>query len=425
MTERPVFITGLGIVSSIGGSAAEVVDSLRMNRHGFANVEFDGIENCPVSVIGTVDGYSFPSSNYLAWKAPESCNVPRSLGRSLPPHGMYVFSAIQEALKDAGLEREELGDGRTGLCASSAGSPYLLKEGLSEMDKHGGTRGNPMGVVSTVSGTLNFNFGNYLGIRGANCGFVSACSSSAHGIGYAFDEIRLGRQDRMIVLAGEDLQKETLLPFWAMRALSPAKDPSQASCPFDQRASGFVGSGGGVCLILESGELQERRRAKAYTQILGWGQTSDGFSTMAPHPEGEGLVRSMEIALRDAGSPLESVDYISSHATSTRNGDLAETRALLEVLATDGGAHRSVPIAATKSLTGHTLSMAGALQAAIACLSIREGIIPGNPGLRNPIEEAKSLDLVDSPRSVAVRKVLSNSSGFGGTCVSLLLGDES
>ena len=424
MSHRPVFITGLGIVSSIGGTAREVVESLESNHHGFANVEFDGIENCPVSVVGTVDGYSFPSANYLAWKTPDSCKVPRSLARGLPPHGMFVFSAIQEALEDAGLEKEELGDGRTGLCASSAGSPFLIREGMSEIGRHGGVRGNPMGVVSTVSGTLNFNFGNYLGIRGANCGFVSACSSSAHGIGYALDEIRLGRQDRMIVIAGEDLQKETLLPFWAMRALSPESDPSKASCPFDKSASGFVGSGGGVCLILESGELMEQRSAKPYTQVLGWGQTSDAFSTMAPHPEGEGLVRSMRIALEDAGSSLDGVDYISSHATSTRNGDLAEAKALLSILAEQNFAEQSIPIAATKSLTGHTLSMSGALQAAIACLSIREGIIPGNPGLHDPIEGAKSLDLVDSPRRTAVRKVLSNSSGFGGTCVSLLFGDE-
>lgn len=420
MKSRRVWVTGLGVVSSIGNSSAAVVRALLANQHGFEQRGFEELPDCPVSVLGTVEGYEFPSANYLTWRLPDHCRIPRSLCRGLPPHGTYVFAAMEEALVNAGLDRSDLGDGRTGLYASSAGSPFLQKEFLSEMDARSGTRGNPMGVVSTVAGTLNFNFGNYLGIRGANCGFVSACSSSAHAIGYAVDEIRSGRQDRIIVLAGEDLQKETILPFWAMRALAAEADPDRASCPFDTAASGFVGSGGGVCLVLEAEEAASRRAVDPYAAVLGWAQASDGFSTMAPHPDGEGLARAMAGALADADVTLDAGDCISAHATSTRSGDLSEVRAILTLME-EGNVPHSIPVSATKALTGHTLSMAGALQAVIASLGIREGLVAGNPGLQDPIEEAKTLDLVTDPRRCPVRRILSNSSGFGGSSVSLLL----
>jgi len=420
MKKRRVFVTGLGIVSSIGNNCREVLNALSQNQHGFERVDFYEGEDCPIKVAGTIKGFSFPSTNYLQWRAPEGRKIPRTLARGLPPHGFYCYCALEEALEDAGLDVAELADTRTGLYCASAGSPYLQKEFLNEMDRHKGSRGNPMGVVSTISGTLNFNFSNYLGIRGSNCGFVSACSSSAHAIGAAMDEIRLGRQDRIIVLAGEDVQKETVLPFGGMRALTTNADPHLASRPFDREASGFVASGGGVCLILEAADTMPDRQEKNYVELTAWGQASDAFSTMASHPDGEGLSRAMGNCLMEADENVSTVDLISCHATSTRAGDKSEALAIRSLLEKQDCA-RSIPVTATKSLTGHTLSMSGALQAAIGCMSIANGIIPGNPGLTRPIEEASELDLVTRPRTKEIGSILSSSSGFGGSNVSILL----
>lgn len=416
--ERQAVVTGLGFISCIGNCATKVCESLRIGRHGFHTVEFFGEHGCPVKVAGHIEGFSFPSDNYLTWRAPEAYQLPREVLRGLPPHGLFVYAAIEQALADAGISHSELGDERMGLFCASAGSPRLMRRDLNHMLNCKGTRGNPMGVVSTVSGTLNFNFGAHFKIRGANCGFVSACASSAHALAYASDEIRLGRQDRILVAAGEDPTPETILPFHGMRALTTETDPDRASLPFDRRASGFVGSGGGVCLVLEEAALARERGAKPYARLAGWGQAGDGYNSMISHPEGDGLRRAMQMALASAGMQPEQVEHINAHATSTQTGDASEARAIRAVFPADG----SGPVlSATKALTGHSLSMTGALEAAIACLCLREAFVPGNVHLSEPIAELDGFDLPRASQARPLRNVLSNSSGFGGANVSLLL----
>jgi 3-oxoacyl-[acyl-carrier-protein] synthase I len=204
-----------------------------------------------------------------------------------------------------------------------------------------------------------------------------------------------------------------------MRALSRQMDPALASRPFDRGRDGFVGTGGGACLILEDLSVARERGATLHAEMLGWGQASDGFSTMAPHPEGEGLVRAMERALKQAGLTPADIGYINAHATSTPAGDLSEGRAI-ETLFSRHGHHPWV--SSTKALTGHPLSMAGALEAGICVLSLREGIVPGAAHLRNPDPAFAPLRFPTQTLRQNPGIILSNSSGFGGSNVTLLFG---
>jgi 3-oxoacyl-(acyl-carrier-protein) synthase len=204
MPPLPV-ITGLGFITSIGNDKATVLRNLRELRHGFEPFTFFDNPNIPVKVAGTVKGFAFPTPNWRDWRWPANHTIAPEMLRSLPPHGVYAECALQQALAEAGLGADDLSDGGTGLFCASAGSPYMLGQYLSQMYATRGERGNPMGIVSSIAGTLNFNLAAYHHIRGAVCGFVSACTSSSHALGYAMDEIRLGRQRRMLVVGAEDM----------------------------------------------------------------------------------------------------------------------------------------------------------------------------------------------------------------------------
>ena len=199
-----VVVTGLGFASSIGTGRSEVEASLRDLRHGFEC--WDILEELGVApkVAAPVRGFDVSSFNPGAWSWPEGYEIDAAVVRAMPPHGIYAMVAIEEALAQSGLERGELGDGLTGLACASVGSTRLMHHQMSAAEKSGWRRYHPLGVVSTVAGTLNFNLVPLLGIRGSSCGFVTACTSSSHALGSAFDEIALGRQQRMIVVGAED-----------------------------------------------------------------------------------------------------------------------------------------------------------------------------------------------------------------------------
>lgn len=247
---RSACITGLGFVTALGNDAATVAQSLREGRSGIVAHTFFDNPAIPVKVAAPVRGFSVDSPHYRDWAWPAGIDLPRETVRGLAPHGVYAFHALEQALADAGLTRAELGDGATGLFCASAGSAFLLHHNLAQARASRYERGNPLGVVSSIAGTLNFNLAAHYGITGAVTGFVSACASSTHALGYALDEIRLGRQERMIVVGAEELNADTVLPFAPMRALSTNPDPATASRPFDAGRDGFVGTGGATVLIL-------------------------------------------------------------------------------------------------------------------------------------------------------------------------------
>ncbi|MDB6168056.1 MAG: beta-ketoacyl synthase [Verrucomicrobia bacterium] len=411
---RKALVTGLGFITSIGNDRDAVRRSLRELRPGLERIEFLGNPSLPVRVAGTIKDFQADSASWRDWRYPARYELPRETLRGLSAHGLYALCAVEQALEDSQLARGALTDGATGLYCASAGSAFMLHHHLAHLHAVRGERGNPMGVVASIAGTLNFNLAAHYGIRGAVGGFVAACASSSHALGCALDDIRLGRQTRMLVVGGEEVNAETLLPFAAMRALSTNADPATASRPFDRGRDGFVGSGGAVCLILEEETLARARQAPVYAELAGWGQAADGFNIAVSHPEGAGLAEAMRRTLADAGLAPGDIDYVNAHATSTPAGDRSEALALRKIF-TDAGARPRV--SSTKGLTGHPLSMSGVMEAAFCCLALREGFTPGNANLVEPDEACAGLDLPTQTLETGPTNVLNNSSGFGGSNV--------
>jgi 3-oxoacyl-[acyl-carrier-protein] synthase-1 len=413
-----VVISGLGFITSIGNDHHAVAESLRTLRHGIEPFEFLPGCDVPIKVAGTIKDFTTSSQHYADWRWPERYSVSREVLRSIPPHGLHAYCAMEQLIADARLTPSDLSAEDTGLFTASAGSPFLQRVALNHMYESRGERMAPLGVVRTIAGTLNFNLGAHYHIRGAVCGFVSACASTAHAIGYAHDEIRLGRLSRVLVVGAEDLTADSVLSFHGMRALSRNPDPKTASRPFDVGRDGFVGTGGATALLLESAESARRRGAPIYAELLGWGQSADGHSVAISDPEGQGLVVALRRTLRATGLQPGDVDYINAHATSTPIGDRSEALALKEVF-TRAGAHPA--ISSTKALTGHGLSMASVMETAFCALAMKEGFTPGQAHLETPSPECEGLNL---PRRTEPKRpviVLKNSSGFGGSNVVLAL----
>lgn len=420
MRRERVFITGIGMVSSIGNDVETVCRNLKELRHGFAaHAPFEDDPLAEVRLVGTVKGFNVEEPDCEDWTYPERYRIRRDVLRSLPPHGVYAYCAMLQAIEDARLEASDVSNPETGIYTSSGGSPRMLFNNLARMKKLGPMRCSPTGIVSSISGTLSFNLVASFKIQGNSCGFSSACASSGHALGFAFDDIALGRQQRMFVAAGEDVNDESVLPFAGMRTLSLESDPKRASCPFDKRRNGFVSTGGGIVLVLESETEARRRGATPYAEILGWGQSSDGHNVAISHPEGQGLTRAMTRALQSSGLEAAAVGYINAHATSTLIGDASEGAALRRVFLDAGASPR---ISSTKALTGHGLSLASALEAAIVSLGLRRGFTPGSAHIEQLDPVFEGLDILRKTLDEAPKVAMSNSSGFGGANVSILFG---
>lgn len=415
---RKVYITGVGFITSIGNDSATVSESLRELRHGMMLYPPFQRPDVPVKVAAPIRDFQTESIDAEDWVIPARYRIRREILRGMAPHGVYAYCAMQQAIEDAKLGEADFSNPRTGLYAASGGSPFLLGHYLEKMRKHGVMRCQPLGIVASIAGTVNFNLVSHYKIKGASTGFSSACASSAHAIGFAYDEIALGRQDRMFAVGAEDGNVESILPFAGMRALSIQTDPSHASRPFDVGRDGFVGTGGAAVVVLESEEAVERRKAKVYAELAGWGQASDGHNVAISHPDGEGLRAAMRNALEAADVAPETVDYVNAHATSTPIGDLSEVRALKAIF---GQAPTRPAISSTKALTGHGLSLAGAMEAAFCAVAIGEGFMPGSANITKLDPACDGLNIIRASLPNRPNVVLSNSSGFGGANVALVL----
>jgi 3-oxoacyl-[acyl-carrier-protein] synthase-1 len=336
----------------------------------------------------------------------------------MAPHGLFAHCAFLQAIEDARLEEADISNRDTGLFAASGGSPMLTYYHHDRLLKLGPARCSPLGIVASIVGTLNFNLVAAFKIQGASTGFSSACASSAHAMAYAYEEISRGRQKRMFVVGGEDGNRDAILPFAGMRTLSSQSDPALASRPFDVARDGFVGTGGGAVVVLEGEEEVGRRGAKPYCELLGWGQASDGYNVAISHPDGTGSRIAMENAFAATGVSPGDVDYVNAHATSTLIGDISEARALKSVFGREGV---RPAISSTKALTGHGLSLAGAMEVGFCALVMRRGFIPGSAHITQLDPSCEGLNVVRSTLPHSPRVVLKNSSGFGGANVALLL----
>ncbi len=407
---KNVVITGLGFITSIGNDYQSVKDSLINLKNGIEVYPPFAPDNIPVKCVGTVKDFDTSSTDQEDWVYPDAYRVRRDVIRGFAPHCLYAYCAMKQAIADANLTEEEISNVDTGMYTASAGSTMMLYEGMKKLDASSVSRANPFGIVSSIAGTLSFNLVSAFKIKGSSCGFVSACASSSHALGYAFDEIALGRQKRIFVVGGEDGDYRTLLPFAGMRALSTNPDPETASRPFDKNRNGFVGCGGSVVMVVEDEETAIVRGAKIYARIRGWGQASDGYNVAIPHPQGDGVVNAVSKAFESAKVSPDEVDYINAHATSTPIGDKAELKAIKKLF----GENAKTAISSTKAITGHGLSLAGVMEAAFCAMAIKENFTPGSAHITELEEEAQSLNILTETKMVAPKIAISMSSGFGG-----------
>ena len=411
-----VFVTGLGFITSVGNDRKSVTSSLLGLHHGIENPPELQVPESPVKVAGTIKDFNLEPSDPEDWTFPGSYQVPRSLLRSFSPHVLYAWCAVQQAITDAKLQEQDFKSPDVGLYTASGGSMRSIHHHFKKMDQRGVMACNPLAIVASIAGTLSFNLVAALGIRGSSTGIVSACASSGHALGLALDEIRLGRQKRMIVVGAEDCNFESIVPFCGMRALSLESDPNLASRPFDIKRNGFVSTGGGVCMVLESAGEAEKRNVKPYAKFIGWGQGSDGHNVAISHPEGIGLKDAMMKALKDAKCAPHKIDYINAHAPSTPIGDASEMKALNSVFQ----GHENIKVSSTKALTGHGLSLSSIMEAAFCTLALSDGFLPGSANVTEPDPGLGILHLIQKTESTQANRILSNSSGFGGANTSLI-----
>jgi len=411
-----VVITGLGFISSIGNNQAAVLASLREGRCGIELMPELAAANDRVKLAGTVKGFSFPTADPLDWTFPPGFQPSRAQLRTLVPNAVFALGAMEEAIQDAQLDAALVSTPQTGLYCASAGSMWMTRVAIDSVMTRGPARTSAPMVVTGMPNSLHLNLTARYAIKGASVGFSSACASSAHALGSACDLIRLGRQKIMFVVGAEDCHPCNILPFASLRALSTQSDPMYAPRPFDVSRDGFIITGGGAALVLEDAAHAAARGAKVYAEVKGWGQASDGYDVVAPDPSGSGLARAMTNALQDADLDAGAIDHINAHATATSAGDLAELNALKSVFT---GTFRP-KVSSTKALTGHGLSLAGALEAGICCLALREGFMPASAKIQQLDPACEGVSILTTRVDEAPHAVMSNSCGFGGANVALI-----
>ena len=398
---RRVVVTGMGIVSSIGNNTQEVLASLREAKSGivradkYAELGF----RCQVHGAPRLD--------------PEEV-VDRRAMRFLGGGAAWNHVAMEQAIRDSGLEEAEISNERTGIVMGSGGpSCRAIIEAADTARSKGPKRVGPFAVPKAMSSTASATLATWFKIKGVNYSISSACATSNHCIGNAAELIQWGKQDRIFAGGCEELDWSLSVLFDAMGAMSSKFNatPEKASRAYDKDRDGFVIAGGAGVLVLEEFERAKARGAKIYAEVAGYGASSDGYDMVAP--SGEGAVRCMNMALESVKVP---VDYINPHATSTPIGDIKEIEAIREVFGS-----KCPSISATKSLTGHSLGATGVQEAIYSLLMMQSGFICESANIENLDPAFADIPIVRERKdNVALGCVLSNSFGFGGTNASIV-----
>ena len=391
-----VVVTGMGIVSSLGANKLEVLESLKSAKSGIAFSE----KYKEMGLRSHVHG-SIPEID-------TSEIIDRKMLRFMADAAIYNAVALDEAIKESGLSPEMISHERTGLIMGSGGaSNQNVVESADILRERGIKRVGPYRVPRAMGSTTSACLSTLFKIKGINYSISSACSTSAHCIGNAMEQIQLGKQDVVFAGGGEELDWSLTMLFDAMGALSSKYNdsPSQASRAFDADRDGFVISGGGGALVLESLDHAQARGAKIIAELVGYGATSDGHDMVAP--SGEGAKRCMEIATASVNG---AIDYINAHGTSTPVGDVKELGAIKEVFGDN------IPlIGSTKSLSGHALGAAGVNESIYSLLMLQNDFVAESVNIENLDIEATGMPIVRETKDVKLSRILSNSFGFGGT----------
>jgi len=399
---RRVVVTGMGIVSSIGNNTQEVLASLREAKSGITRADQfvqHGFK-CQVQGMPTLD----PAGS-----------VDRRAMRFLGQGAGWNHVAMEQAIRDSGVEEKDISNPRTGIVMGSGGPSTATIVEAADITREKGSpkRVGPFAVPKAMSSTASATLSTWFKIKGVNYSISSACATSNHCIGNATELIQWGKQDMIFAGGCEELSWTSSNLFDAMGAMSSSFNdrPDKASRAYDRDRDGFVIAGGAGVLVLEELEHAEARGAKIYAEVAGYGATSDGYDMVAP--SGEGATRCMQLALETVQAPI---DYINPHATSTPIGDLKEIEAIRAVF----GA-KCPPISATKSLTGHSLGAAGAQEAIYSLLMMQNGFICESANIENIDSAFEDMPIARERKdNVTLGAVLSNSFGFGGTNASVV-----
>ena len=396
---RRVVITGLGIVSSLGNNKDEVKSSLYNASSG---ISFDQSQK--------EMGFRSQVSGQIDLNLEET--IDRKFLRFMGDGASYNYIAMNEAIEDSGLNEDEISNNMTGLIMGSGGpSTKSLLRAFDITREKGPKKIGPTSVPKVMCSTNSATLSTYFKIKGINYSISSACSTSAHCIGNAFEIIQMGKQDRIFAGGGEELDWTLSALFDAMPALSSKYNdqPSKSSRAFDKHRDGFVIAGGGGVVVLEDLETAVKRNAKIYAEIVGYGATSDGHDMV--QPSGEGAERCMIMAKKD----IEKIDYINAHGTSTPVGDIAELKAIKKVFKDD------LPlISSTKSLSGHSLGAAGVHESIYTLLMMNNNFVSESANIDELDDEAIGMNILTSRHDEKIDTAMSNSFGFGGTNASLV-----
>lgn len=396
-----VVITGMGAITPIGNDTNTFWNNIKEGQCGIDKVTAFDASEFKAQLAAEVKG--FDAAEHMDKKE----------ARRTDRFCQFAIVAADEAIKNSGLDLENIDKERFGVIVGSGiGGIQTIEEQHQKLIEKGPNRVSPFFIPMIIGNMASGNIAIRFGAKGICSSIVTACATGTHAIGEAFHNIRSGISD--VIIAGGAEASITPLGtagFTSLTALSTSTDPSRASIPFDKDRDGFVmGEGAGI-LILESLEHALNRNAKIYAEVTGYGATCDAYHITSPAPDGEGGARAMKLAIKDSGISFEEISYINAHGTSTPYNDKFETAAIKSVF---GDYAYKVPVSSTKSMTGHLLGAAGAVEAIICTKALQEGFVPATIGYKVPDEDC-DLDYVPSiGRKQELKYAMSNSLGFGG-----------
>ena len=406
--EKRVVITGMGAITPIGKDLKESWEGIKEKKCGIDNITLFDSSDFKTSLAAEVKNYN--SADYFDVK--QSKRLDRS--------SQFAIIAAREAFKDSNITPENTDFERIGVfMGTGIGGLKTIQEQCETNCIKGHNRVSPMFIPMTITNMPAGNVSIDLGIKGESMAIVTACASSTHAIGEAYKTIKLGGED--IIIAGgteASICEIGIAGFENMKALSNSQDKTRASIPFDKERNGFVMGEGAAALVIENLEHAQKRGAKIYAEIIGYGATSDSYHITSPAPEGEGGARAMIRAIKDANIKPEDIDYINAHGTSTHLNDSCETMAIKTALK---DASKNVMVSSTKGNTGHLLGAAGAVEAIFSVKAIQDKLVPPTINYKEKDEEC-DLDIVpNEPVEKDINIVMSNSLGFGGHNASIII----
>lgn len=404
---RRVVITGMGTVNPLANSVEKTWDAVKQGKCGIGPITHFDTTDLKVKLAGEVK--NFDAAEVLGPKE----------ARRMDVYTQYACAAAKEALADSGLDMEKENADRCGCIVSSGiGGLETICIEHSKGEEKGYSKISPYFIPMTISNMAAGQIAIMYGLKGMCTSVVTACASSNNAIGDSFHRIRDGYEDVMVCGGAEGVVIPLAIGgFQSMKALCTSEDPNRASIPFDKERHGFVmGEGAGI-LVIEELEHAKARGAKIYAEIVGYGTNCDAYHITAPNPEGEGGAKCMALAVKDAGLEMTDVDYINAHGTSTSLNDAGETLAIKKAF---GDHAYKLMVSSTKSMTGHLLGAAGAVEGIITTLALRDGFVPATINYREKDEDC-DLDIVPNEgRKADINVALSNALGFGGHNASIV-----